>query len=104
MAELGRNLLDRNAQLSRLYDRITLGQEQDPGPLIRDRFGARYVFTDNSHEDFFDNAQASGWFQVVYEDRDCTILWIRDQKERLQSDESEQGESGDEEPQQDDSP
>ena len=41
-----------------LYDRITLGKEEDPGPLIRDRFGARYVFTDNSHDDFFDNAQS----------------------------------------------
>jgi hypothetical protein len=56
------------------------------------------VFTDNSHEDFFDIAQASGWFQVVYEDRDCTVLWIRDQKEGPQSEESGQGGVGDEEP------
>ena len=43
-------LYDRNADLSRLYDRITLGKEKDPGPLIRDRFGARYVFTDNTDD------------------------------------------------------
>jgi hypothetical protein len=49
------------------------------------------VFTDNSHEDFFDNAQDSGWFQVVYEDRDCTILWIRDEKQEPQPEESDQG-------------
>jgi hypothetical protein len=73
-------LYDRDPALSKLYDRITLGEEEDPGPLIRDRFGARYVFTDNSHDDFFDNAQTSGWFEIIYEDRDCTVLHIRDQK------------------------
>ncbi len=50
-------LYDRDPALSKLYDRITLGEEEDPGPLIRDRFGARYVFTDNLHQDFFDNAR-----------------------------------------------
>lgn len=95
-------LYDKDPALSQLYDRITLGKEEDPGPLIRDRFGARYVFTDNSHEDFFDNAQASGWFQVVYEDRDCTILWIRDQKQEPPPEEPDQG--SDEEPQPDNSP
>lgn len=73
-------LFDKNPDLSRLYDRITLGQESDPGPLIRDRFGSRYVFTDNSHDDFFQHARASGWFDIVYEDAQCTILYIRDEK------------------------
>ncbi len=66
--------LRQRPELSQLYDRITLGEEEDPGPLIRDRFGARYVFTDNSHDDFFDNAQESGWFEIVYEDKQCTVL------------------------------
>jgi len=73
-------LFDKSPDLSRLYDRITLGQENNPGPLIRDRFGARYVFTDNSHDDFFQHARASGWFDIVYEDAECTILYIRDEK------------------------
>jgi hypothetical protein len=96
-------LYDRDPALSKLYDRITLGQQEDPGPLIRDRFGARYVFTDNAHDDFFDNAKASGWFEIVYEDRDCTVLHIRDQKaepEESQTDES----SGDEQPQENSPP
>jgi hypothetical protein len=97
-------LYDKDPALSQLYDRITLGKEEDPGPLIRDRFGARYVFTDNSHEDFFDNAQASGWFQVVYEDRECTILWIRDQKQEAPPEELEPGEGGDEGPVPDNTP
>ena len=73
-------LFDKDPALSKLYDRITLGQEDNPGPLIRDRFGARYVFTDNSHGDFYDKANESGWFEVVYEDVQCMILHIRDQK------------------------
>ena len=73
-------LFDHDPALSKLYDRITLGEEEDPGPLIRDRFGARFVFTDNGHDDFFDKATASGWFEVIYEDAQCTILRVRDQK------------------------
>jgi hypothetical protein len=73
-------LFDKDAGLSQLYDRITLGQEEDPGPLIRDRFGARYVFSDNAHHDFFEHARSSGWFDIVYEDTECTIMYIRDEK------------------------
>lgn len=82
-------LYDRDPALSRLYDRITLGQEKDPGPLIRDRFGARYVFTDNDHDRFFENAVGSGWFEIIYEDLECTIMRIRD--ERMESPFSETG-------------
>ena len=73
-------LYEKDPGLSRLYDRITLGQEEDPGPLIRQRFGARYVFSDNQHHDFFDHARVSGWFDIVYEDAQCIILYIRDEK------------------------
>jgi hypothetical protein len=85
-------LYEKDGKLSRLYDRITLGEEEDPGPLIRDRFGARFVFTDNSHQDFMDNAQESGWFEIVYEDTDCTVLYIRDQKVQAEPEESPQPE------------
>ena len=73
-------LYNKNPDLSRLYDRITLGQQENPGPLIRDRFGARYVFSDNNHHDFFEKARLSGWFDIVYEDTDCTIMYIRDEQ------------------------
>ena len=91
-------LYDRDPALSKLYDRITLGKEEDPGPLIRDRFGARYVFSDNSHDDFFDNARDSGWFDIVYEDKDCTIMHIRDEKAEPPAEDSESDQSGGEEP------
>jgi hypothetical protein len=73
-------LYNKSPELSRLYDRITLGQQENPGPLIRDRFGARYVFSDNHHHDFFEKARLSGWFDIVYEDTDCTIMYIRDEQ------------------------
>jgi hypothetical protein len=73
-------LYEKNPDLSRLYEGITLGREEDPAPLIRDKFGARYVFSDNNHHDFFEHARLSGWFDIVYEDTECTIMYIRDQK------------------------
>jgi len=73
-------LYEKNPALSDLYERITLGKEEDPGPLIRDRFGATYVFSDNEHHDFFANARESGWFDIVYEDEQCTVFRIRDEK------------------------
>ena len=73
-------LFDKDPDLSRLYDRITLGREENPAQLIRDRFGARYVFSDNTHHEFFEQARLSGWFDIVYEDTQCTIMYIRDEK------------------------
>lgn len=91
-------LFDQDPKLSRLYERITLGEEEDPGPLIRERFGARYVFTDNRHDNFFNNAIESGWFDIVYEDTDCTILRIRDVKGAPPLEELQPGELPDGEP------
>ncbi len=91
-------LYDRDPKLSELYDRITLGDEKDPGPLIRDRFGARYVFTDNDHEAFFNRATESGWFDIVFEDQDCTILHIREEKAEPPPEEPGANDSDDEEP------
>jgi hypothetical protein len=90
-------LYDRNADLSKLYERITLGEEKDPGPLIRDRFGARYVFTDNTddHAKFQSRAMNSGWFEVSYEDKDCTVLHIRDQKVESPREEPDNGKDSD---------
>ena len=75
-------LHDQNSELSDLYVKITTGDDEDPGPKIRDRFGARWIFTDNTddHVSFIDNALKSGWFDRVHEEADCTILHIRDQK------------------------
>ena len=75
-------LHDRDPDLSDLYVKITTGEQEDPGPLIRDKFKARWVFSDNTsdHDGFHDNATRSGWFDVVYDGDDCRIYHIRDQK------------------------
>jgi hypothetical protein len=65
--------LKRNPSLAQLYKEITLGhdvtvegQKQDYAPLIRDKFGAHYVFSDNDHNDFYGNAMDSGWFDQIH--------------------------------------
>jgi hypothetical protein len=69
-------LHDKDAELWGIYANITLGRERQAAPLIRQRFGAEYVFTDNQHSDFLDKARASGSFQIVYEDRYTTVLRV----------------------------
>jgi hypothetical protein len=97
-------LLDRNKELAELYNNITLGKEKDPGPLIRDRFGARYVFTDNEdvHDELYQVALDSGWFESVYEDDDCTILHIRDEKGEPPPDNNDEPDQQDEDGQDED--
>jgi hypothetical protein len=89
-------LYDRDPALSKLYEEITLGREKDPGPLIRERFGARYVFTDNEdvHDAFYDAAMDSGWFEEAYADDTCTVLRIRDRKGEPPPDGDEPGAAG----------
>ena len=98
-------LYDRDAALSKLYDDITLGRERDPGPLIRERFGARYVFTDNEevHDQFYINARDSGWFDRVYSDDSCTIFRIRDEKGAPFAEDEPEGDGGDDDDGGDDS-
>jgi hypothetical protein len=75
-------LLDRSPELSQLYVDITTGEMEDAAPFIRDRFGSQWVFTDTTsdHISFMDNARRSGWFDIVYEDRQCRILHMRQTK------------------------
>jgi hypothetical protein len=70
-------LYNRDEELWKLYADITLGHRSDPAPLIRDRFGAEYVFTDNEHSGFMENAEASGDFEEVYRDKFTTVLRVR---------------------------
>jgi hypothetical protein len=69
------NQLRREPKLAELYKKITLGQDvtlnnerQEYGPLIREKFGARYVFSDNEeiHDNFYTKAVGSGWFDQVH--------------------------------------
>jgi hypothetical protein len=88
-------LLDKDQKLAELHGKITIAKDLSDeevanlGPLIRDNFcvGAgdarrcvRYVFTDHEHEDFYNDALDSGWFDEVYSDADCAILRLREEK------------------------
>ncbi len=74
-------LYDRDKELWDLYARITLGKENDPAPLIRERFGSEYVFTDNYHTMFLGIAERSGDFETVYKDEYTTVLRLRPEGE-----------------------
>ncbi|HST51013.1 MAG TPA: hypothetical protein VLJ61_03305 [Pyrinomonadaceae bacterium] len=88
-------LVDRNHEQADLFAKITIAKDLNDeevanlGPMIRDNFCvgegdrrrcARYVFTDHEHEEFYNDALDSGWFDEVYSDGDCAVLKIRDQK------------------------
>jgi hypothetical protein len=103
-------LLDKDRKLAELHGKITIAKDLSDeevanlGPLIRDNFClgegdqkrcARYVFTDHEHEDFFNDALDSGWFDEVYTDGDCSILRLRDQKGEPPPDNLPPGDSDD---------
>ncbi|HLM02266.1 MAG TPA: hypothetical protein VK400_14540, partial [Pyrinomonadaceae bacterium] len=74
-------LYSQNPELFRLMGDITGGKVDDPGPVIREKFDSRYVFSDTKENtDFLAKALESGWFEMAYEDDEAYILKIRDQK------------------------
>ena len=74
-------LYSENPELYRLLLDITGGKVDDAAPVIRERFGANYVFADaKENEDMFAKLLDSGWVEMVYEDDEARILKIRDVK------------------------
>ena len=70
-------LYDRNPELWKLYVKVTLGEERDAAPIIRDRFGSEFAVTDNDHGEFLEAAAESGRFETVYSDQYSTVLRVR---------------------------
>ncbi len=74
-------LYSQNPDLYKLLLDITSGKTEDAGPVIRERFGADYIFADaKENEEMIAKALDSGWVEMVYEDDEARILKIRDQK------------------------
>ena len=74
-------LYSENPELYKLLLDITSGKTEDAAPLIRDRFGAKYIFADaKENEDMFAKLLESGWVDMVYEDDEARILKIREVK------------------------
>lgn len=74
-------LYTENPQLYTLLKDITEGKTDDPAPLIRERFGANYVFADaKENVDMIAKMLESGWVETIYEDDEARLFKIRSQK------------------------
>jgi hypothetical protein len=74
-------LYSQNPDLYKLLLDITAGKTEDAGPIIREKFGAEYIFADaNENEEMIAKALESGWVDMVYEDDEARILKVRMQK------------------------
>ncbi|HMQ02554.1 MAG TPA: hypothetical protein PKD26_01380 [Pyrinomonadaceae bacterium] len=74
-------LYSRNPDLYKLLLDITDGRANEIGPIIRERFGAEFIFADaKENEQMVAKALESGWVDLVYEDDEARILRIRSQK------------------------
>jgi hypothetical protein len=74
-------LYSQNPDLYQELQDITNAKVDDAGPIIREKFGARFIFADaEENEDMIAKGLHSGWMELVYEDDEARILKIRDQK------------------------
>ncbi|MDQ3062831.1 MAG: hypothetical protein M3R14_08230, partial [Acidobacteriota bacterium] len=74
-------LYTENPELSKLIPDITSGKIEEAAPIIRDKFGARFIFTDaKENEDMVAKCLESGWCEMAYEDDEAIFLKIRDAK------------------------
>lgn len=74
-------LYSENPDLYKQLVDITAGKVDDPAPVIREKFGANYIFADaKENDELFAKALESGWVEMVYEDDEARILKIRPQK------------------------
>jgi len=74
-------LYSENPELYKLLKDLTEGKIDDPAPMIREKFGARYIFADaKENTDMIAKALESGWVETIYEDDEARLLKIRDVK------------------------
>lgn len=74
-------LYSQNPEQYKMLKDLTEGKIDDPAPMIREKFGARYVFADaKENTDLFAKLLSSGWGEMIYEDEDARLLKIRDVK------------------------
>ena len=56
---------------------ITRGNIEQPGEIIRDEYGANYVFTDLKHGDFLEIAAEDPLLEEVYRDEFAAIFIVQ---------------------------
>lgn len=90
-------LYSQNPDLYKLLQDITNAKVENAGPIIRERFGARFIFADaKENDDMIAKGLESGWMEIVYEDDEARILKIRDQKGQPPTADSEAAETPEE--------
>jgi hypothetical protein len=74
-------LYSENPELYKLLKDLTEGKIDDPAPVIRDKFGANYIFADaRENTDMIAKALESGWVDAIYEDDEARLFRIRTEK------------------------
>ena len=80
-------LYAENPELYKLLKDITEGKTDDPAPVIREKFGANYIFADaKENTDMIAKALESGWVETIYEDDEARLFKIRAQKGHIPDD------------------
>ena len=59
-------LFSRNQDLWKFYEEITTGKTENPAPIIVEKFGARYIFTDRNHHDLMNKLNAKDSVEKIY--------------------------------------
>ena len=59
---------------------ITRGRVDEPGAIIRDEFGASYVFSDLKHDSFMEKAEEDPLLHEVFRSDDAVIYAVGEQK------------------------
>ncbi|MBI5352303.1 MAG: hypothetical protein HZB50_06655 [Chloroflexi bacterium] len=63
-------------ELYKLWVKITQGDVEQPGAIIASQFGAHYILTDLSHEDFLDQAAKDPRLVETYRDEDAVVFLV----------------------------
>ena len=80
-------LYSENPELYKLLKDLTEGKIDDPAPVIREKFGANYIFADaKENTDMIAKALESGWVEPIYEDDEARLFKIREQKGEIPDD------------------
>ena len=83
-------LYSENPELYDLIKDITAGKTEDAAPIIREKFGSRFVFSDaKENEEMVAKMLDSGWTEMAYEDDEVRILQIRETKGEPPNDEDD---------------
>ncbi len=74
-------LYSENPELSKLIPDITSGKIEEAAPIIREKFGSRFIFSDaKENQDMIAKCLESGWCEMAYQDDEAIYLKIRDAK------------------------